>query len=169
MGGIYMEKIRSLIGETIKLAGEQYQKSKRDWNEDSKYHEKQRAQAKYFNLTKDELSGLKIDKDIVKGVHFNNLSYCLKKFLQEEAEIIEATNLEWHYSWEHKSTYPVTSRLETQLDVFVEIWTEATVFFKWKGNAFCVSISIERGDSGGYEVSFAAKEWEILREFTKTF
>ena len=87
-----MEKIRSLIGESIKLAGEQYQKSKKESNEDTKYHEKQRAQSKYFNLTKDQLSGLKIDKDIVKGVHFNNLSYCLRKFLQEEAEIIEETN-----------------------------------------------------------------------------
>ena len=163
-----MEKLRSLIGETIKLAGEQYQRSKKEWDENCKYHEKQRTQAKYFNFTRQQLSDLKIDKVHVKGVKFNNLSYCLKKFLKDECEIIEETNLEWD-SWEAPITYPITSQLEVQVGEFVEIWTEATIFFKWKSELFCASISFERRGSGYYEISFAAKEWEVLRDFSKTF
>ena len=164
-----MENLESLIRESIKLAGEQWKRSKKEWDEESKYHEKQLTQTKYFSITRDELSALKIDKEVVSGISFNNISYCLKKFLQEESEIVEETNLEWD-SWEAPITYPITRRLEIQQDIFVEIWTEATVFFKWKTERFCVSISAARSSMGDcHQISIATKEWEMLREFTKAF
>ena len=164
-----MDKIKSLICESLKLAGDQYKQSKKEWGEENKYHEKQSTQAKFFDLTKEKLSTLRIDKQIANGINFKNISYCLKEFLQEQAEIIEETNLEWDH-WEAPTTYPITRRLEIQRDVFVEIWTEATIFFKWKSESFCVSISAARtGKGDAYQISFTTKEWAILREFTKEF
>lgn len=164
-----MEKIKSLIGEMIKVAGDQYKNSNKEWEEEKKFHEKQQAQAKFFSITREKLRSLKIDKENVKGVNFNNTTYCLKKFLDDQAEIVEVTNLEWE-RWETPVTYPITGRLEIQLDVFVEIWTEATIFFKWKSELFCVSIApIRHSDDHSYQIGIATKEWDILREFTKVF
>lgn len=162
-----MNKIKALIEESIRIGGENYKKIRKELEEDRRDHEKKRAQVRFFNITKNDLSNLKINKENVKGVGFNNTSFCLKKFLLEEAEVVLETNLEWD-NWDVPITYPITTQLEIQPDLFCEIWTEATIFFKWRSEKFCVGFTPRR-QPGEYEIYCVAKEWTILREFTKEF
>jgi len=156
-----------LISNSIKLAAEEFKRVKKEISDEDKCQKKQLAQAEYFNVPKEEVENLKIDNLNASGVNFKNISYCIKKFIQEEAIEPKVTNLE-RRSYDPPAAYPITSQLEIELDVFVEIWTQATVFFKWKNEPYSVSIDPCKYNES-HDVYIAAKDWESLRSFTKAF
>lgn len=162
-----MGKLRSLIEGYINFAGEAYKKAKKELDAESEFDEKKRAQAKFFNITENELGTLKTNTETLSGVNFNNTSFCLKGFLEEQAEIIQVANME-RDPFERQVSYPQNKHFEVEPGIFVEIWTEATIFLKWNMIPLCISITVSSMTKEN-KVIFAATTWEALKAFTSAF
>lgn len=163
-----MDALKTLIESSIEQTFEQYKIAKRQYDEAKDYDDKQRALAKHFSMSREDLPQLRIREQKIGGVVLNNTGYCIKRFISEEAEIIEEGNYENEKYAGMKISYPLFRELEVSPGVFESIWSRATVFFRWKGEPLCISLRDDRiMEHTLFQV--ISKNETVLKEFIEVF
>src|SRR3989338_1277327 len=163
-----MRCLNQIIDNSLKAGKVQAKKLWQEIDALKDYSAKQREQTKFFGITRKGLSGLKSNKEILEGINFANTAYCFEKFLREKTEISSAVNLE-RDRWDYSAPNPMTCRLEIEADVFINIWTEVTVFFKYSGEPFCASIKPNGFRDGEHALILTARSADALQNFLQEF
>ena len=163
MGGL-----KTLVENSIELAFERYTSAKLQYDEAKEYDERQRALARHFSVSRQGLSGLRINEQKLSGITLNNAVYCLKRIIAGQAEVIEEGNYESEKYLDTPISYPLFRELEVSPGVFETVWSRATIFFKWKGETLCVSVKDERHvDYSTFQV--ISRSDVVIKEFIVAF
>ncbi|MBF0490997.1 MAG: ATP-binding protein [Candidatus Omnitrophica bacterium] len=163
-----MDNVKKLIESSIELACEQYNIAKVQYDQAKNFDRKQQALARHFSLPRERLSELKIHEQDSEGVELNNVVYCLEKFISEQAQLTEESNYENERSKGIPVLYPIKRELEIDPGVFIEIWAEVTLFFKWQGNTYCVGFKPD-DYSPATTCQIIAVNVEAFRAFVEAF
>ena len=169
-----MDGIKAFVENWIDRGFERYVTARIQYDEVREYDEKQQALARHFAMSRDRLATLRINEQKISGILLNNTVYCLKKILSEQAETLEEGNYESERYSEPRVSYPLFRDLEVMPGIYEAVWSRATIFFKWKGSPFCVSMRDDRIMENTviqvFSVSDAALKGfiDLFRDYQKT-
>jgi hypothetical protein len=166
--GGQMGATKTILGGFIDRVFEGYANARLQYDDDWKFDRKHQAQAKHFCLSREMLPTLRINQESLNGIHLNNAVYCLKRFLADQTEIIEEGNYEQGRYSEFFVSYPIRRELEITFGVFEEVWAEVTLFFKWRGETFCIGIKKDN-EEGGADFKVITKDPAALKTLLDVF
>ena len=148
------ETIKDTMRQAHELAHELIELGKK------KHTRKSIELAAFFCIQPESLSSLRSFKDNFNRIEFWNTMFCAELFLFENAKIVEEACY-GYFSGERIP--PVRVAVERSEGERSRILSEATIFFEWDGEKYCMEVGPVRYSSeGDHEFSLTARDQRSL-------
>jgi SpoVK/Ycf46/Vps4 family AAA+-type ATPase len=160
-----MNPIDSTIHKTLRLAygyaGKLASKHR------TKYSTRQKELASFFEIKPDQLIELRTSREVIGKIEFRNTMLCFEAFVHAGGRFITEMNFDMYNS---ERIPPVRESIETAPGVRQKILEQASVFFVWAGEKYCMDISAKRwSESGDYNFKLTAKDQGAIDRLMEVF
>jgi len=133
----------------------------------TKYSRRQEELAGFFGIEQCRLSDLRTSKESLVRIDFRNAMVCFEPFVLENGRITEEVNYDY---FNGERVAPVREKITIGPETFYKILEQASVFFEWHGEKYCMDIAPKRwSDNGSYDLSFTARNQSSLDRLLETF
>ena len=163
-----MDNLKKLVEDSINLAWDRFPGALMGYEQLRRFGKKQQALAAHFQLPRERLCELRIAQQEAGGVDLNNVVYCIKQFFSEQVVVLEEGNYERAHYTDAPAEYPLSRELEVEPGIFIGVWAEVTVFFKWHEETYCFTVSPGEVPEIS-DCQIMAKTPEALKAFTDAF
>ena len=115
----------------------------------TKFSRKQKELSGFFGIEQCQLSDLCTAKECLVKIDFRNTMVCFEPFVRGEGQILGEVNYDYYNG---EKIAPIRKKITIGPGMLSKILEEASIFFEWAGEKYCMEIGPKRwSDNGEYD------------------